>query len=206
MSRFVPMGGLDPRMEGDVAIEIEPVGDELAIAEILRLTREMLGPVPMAQQLLVEGVAIGPAFGIKARAGIAVPIPGAADAAARLVDMHIEAKRAQPMQRIHAREPGADDHDFPPLGRCPLLLHRARHDAPSLVLRPSIVGTAGRGYMVIGLPARSLAPQAPSWRGGIADEAIQGQRTSLAVDCFAPLAMTALFERNGIIQPHFPAS
>src|SRR4051794_30898915 len=39
----------------------------------------MLLPVPFPHQLLRKGVAIGPAFGIEARAGIAVPVPGSAD-------------------------------------------------------------------------------------------------------------------------------
>src|SRR5216110_2428328 len=69
----------------------------------------MLLPVPFRHQLLGKGVAIGPAFGIKTRAGITVPVPGAADVRAGLEDPHSHAQFAQAVEHIHAGNPGADD-------------------------------------------------------------------------------------------------
>ena len=58
---FVIGDGLDPAVELDVAAEVELVGDEVAVAQGLRLRREVLAPLPLAQQLVGEGVAVGPA-------------------------------------------------------------------------------------------------------------------------------------------------
>src|SRR5882757_2069773 len=74
----------DAALELDVAAQIEFVGDMVAIAQRFRLAGEVLGPVPFLQQLLGEGEAVGIALRIEARAGIAVPVPGAADAGAGL--------------------------------------------------------------------------------------------------------------------------
>src|SRR6202140_2458433 len=69
----------------------------------------MLLPVPFLHQLLGEGVAIGPAFGIETRAGITVPVPGAADVRAGLEDPRGHTQFAQAVEHIHAGNPGADD-------------------------------------------------------------------------------------------------
>src|SRR5256885_9690010 len=69
----------------------------------------MLLPVPFPHQLLGKGVAIGPAFGIETRAGITVPVPGAADVRAGLEDPRGHAQFAQAVEHIHAGNPGADD-------------------------------------------------------------------------------------------------
>src|SRR3979411_2666596 len=69
----------------------------------------MLLPVPFRHQLLGKGVAIGPAFGIKTRAGITVPVPGAADVRAGLEEPYGHAPFAQAAEHIHAGNPGADD-------------------------------------------------------------------------------------------------
>src|SRR5437016_13386856 len=69
----------------------------------------MLLPVPFRHQLLGKGVAIGPAFGIETRAGVTVPIPGAADVRSGLEDPCGHAQFAQAVEHIHAGNPGADD-------------------------------------------------------------------------------------------------
>src|SRR5437016_4093502 len=70
---------------------------------------EMLLPVPFRHQLLGKGVAIGPAFGIETRAGITVPVPGAANVRAGLEDPRGHAQFAQAVEHIHPGNPGADD-------------------------------------------------------------------------------------------------
>src|SRR5438046_10544685 len=69
----------------------------------------MLLPVPFRHQLLGKGVAIGPAFGIKTRAGITVPVPGAADVRSGLEDRYGHVQFAQAVEQIHAGNPRADD-------------------------------------------------------------------------------------------------
>ncbi len=98
-----------PALELDVAAQIELVGDIVEIALGLRLAREVLLPIPLLQQFRRKGVAVGPAFGIEARAGIAVPVPGAADPGAALERAHPEPEFAQLIELIEAGNAGADD-------------------------------------------------------------------------------------------------
>src|SRR5579871_5534397 len=74
------------RIELNVAAQIELVRNIIEIALVLRLTGIMLFPVPFLQQLFREGVAVGFALGIEAATRVAVPIPGAADAVAILIE------------------------------------------------------------------------------------------------------------------------
>ena len=104
-------GGLDPAIELDVTAEVELVGHEVAVAEGLRLRREVLAPLPLAQDLVGEGVAVRPALGVEPRPGVAVPVPRAADVVAGLEHPHAQAQLAQPMELVHPGEPGADDDD-----------------------------------------------------------------------------------------------
>ena len=69
----------------------------------------MLVPVPFVQQFLGEGVAVGPALGIEARARIAVPVPGAADAGAGFEHPDLKAEFAQAIELVEAGNAGADD-------------------------------------------------------------------------------------------------
>ncbi len=101
--------GSHPALELDVAAQVELVGDVVEIAQRLRLRREMLRPVPFLQQLLGEGVLVGVALGIEARAGIAVPVPGAADTRAGLEHAHAHAELPQAVELVHARYAGTDD-------------------------------------------------------------------------------------------------
>jgi hypothetical protein len=78
----------------DVTAQVELVGDVVEIAFGLGLAGEVLGPVPFVEQLLGEGIAVGVALRIEARARIAVPVPGAADVGACLEHPHLEAQLA----------------------------------------------------------------------------------------------------------------
>src|SRR5262249_10533178 len=57
-----------------------------------------------------EGIGILHALNVAARAGIAIPVPGAADAAALLKDPCRHAEPVQPVQHVHAGKACAD-HD-----------------------------------------------------------------------------------------------
>jgi hypothetical protein len=75
---FVVPGPGDPRFELDILAQIELVGDIVEITQSLRLGGEMLAPVPFLQQFVGERITVTVAFGIEARAGVAVPVPCAA--------------------------------------------------------------------------------------------------------------------------------
>ena len=108
--RVVPVRGGHARAELHVPAQIELVGDQVQVFEVVRLGREMLLPVPFLQQLLREGIAVAPAFGIEARAGVAAPVPGAAEIGAGFEDPHLHAELPQPVELIDAGDPGADDN------------------------------------------------------------------------------------------------
>ena len=75
-----------------------------------------------------ERVGVLHALDVAARAGVAVPVPGAADAAARLEHPRREPEPPQPVQHVQAGEAGADDDRVEHHGR--LLVHR--HDVGPL--------------------------------------------------------------------------
>src|SRR5882757_5445174 len=99
----------DPAPELDIAAQIELVGDVVEIAQRFRLAGKVLGPVPFLQQFLRERVAVGVTFRIEARAGITVPVPGAADIGAGLEHAYAQALFAQPVELIKPRHARADD-------------------------------------------------------------------------------------------------
>ena len=100
----------DRRLEADVTAEVEPVRHVLQIAQDLRLPWVALGPPPLLLELVRELVGVLDAIGVAAGAGVAVPVPGAADPAAPLEDLHREPHPAQPMEHVKAGEACAD-HD-----------------------------------------------------------------------------------------------
>jgi hypothetical protein len=75
----VTRGG-DAAAELDVAAQIELVGDMIEVALGLRLSGKALLPMPFVEQFLRKRIAVGIALGIETRAGITVPVPGAANA------------------------------------------------------------------------------------------------------------------------------
>jgi hypothetical protein len=99
----------NPAPELDVTPQVELVGNMVAIAQGFRLAGKVLGPFPFLQQFLREGIAIGIAFGIETRAGIAIPVPGAADIGAGLEHADAQAELAQPVELVHARQASAND-------------------------------------------------------------------------------------------------
>src|SRR6267378_1396304 len=91
---LVEDGRMHWRIELNVAAQLEAVGDVVSVAEDLRLRRIPLGPNPLLLQLLRKLVGILHALYVAARAWVAVPIPGAADAASGLEDTHGKAHPA----------------------------------------------------------------------------------------------------------------
>src|SRR5205823_2907046 len=93
----------------DIAAQVELVGDMVEIAQRLRLAGKVLRPLPFLQQLLRKRVAVGIALRIEARAGIAVPVPGAADIGPSLEHPHAQTPFTQPVKLVQARHARADD-------------------------------------------------------------------------------------------------
>ncbi|MEJ7720541.1 MAG: hypothetical protein WKF58_08890 [Ilumatobacteraceae bacterium] len=83
------------RVELDVPAEIEPVGDVVGVAQDLGLRGVALAPLPLLLQVVVERVRVVHALDVAAGAGIAVPVPGAADVGGRLERAHGEALAPQ---------------------------------------------------------------------------------------------------------------
>src|SRR5215813_14157690 len=77
----------------------------LEIAEDFGLLGIALGPLPFLQQLFVPGETIDVGLRVATRAGVAVPIPGAADRFAGFINTYLEPQPvAQSLEHIHARE------------------------------------------------------------------------------------------------------
>ncbi len=85
---FVERHPIDAGIELDVAAQVKPVGDMVGVFQNFRLRRVALAPVPFLLQFVGERIGILHAFDVAARTGIAVPVPGAADIAALLIDPH----------------------------------------------------------------------------------------------------------------------
>src|SRR6476659_1969079 len=117
LTGVIPVGGLDRGVEADVATEVIPIGDEVEIAQDFRLRGVFFRPGPGAIEFRIERVAVVDGLDVAACAGIAVPVPGAADIAGLLDHHHREAGLAQLVQKIEAGKPGADHRDIDLLGR-----------------------------------------------------------------------------------------
>ena len=109
--------GCDARAQLDVAAQVEAVRDVIEVAQDLRLGRIALAPLPLLLELLRERVRVVHRLDVAAGAGVAVPVPRAADRVALLEDAHAEAEAAQTVQRVQAGEAGADDDRVDPCRR-----------------------------------------------------------------------------------------
>src|SRR6185437_9705480 len=193
---FFPVRGGHAGREGDVAAQVELVGDDVQVFERLGLRREMLGPVPLVEQLLAERVAVGIALRIEPRAGIAVPVPGPADAGARFEHMDLHSELAQAMELVEPRDAGSDDdrvelHVFLPSSRVarvsPRWSEAQSRDLVSarerLVVRegPSAPPRRGDYPALIGLRSGRRVYQLPPPKGEGWGGAIAAGRTGEAV-------------------------
>src|SRR5581483_4722495 len=100
-----------PRLEPDVAVEVEPRRDVLEVAQDLRLPGVPLRPLPLLLELLGEPVGVLHALDVAPRPGVAVPVPRAAHVVAGLEHDDAQAVAAEAVQGVHPAEPGAHDHD-----------------------------------------------------------------------------------------------
>jgi hypothetical protein len=98
------------RLETNVLLQVEAIGDVLGVSEDFRLGREALGPAPFLLQIMIEGIAVLDAFRIAAGAGIAIPVPGSADVVPRLVDDDGKPLLAQAVEHVHSGKTSANDN------------------------------------------------------------------------------------------------
>ena len=117
LAGVIPVRGLDPGAEADVATQVITIGDEAEIAQDFRLGRVFFRPGPFAIEFWIERVAVVDGLDVAACAGIAVPVPGAADVTGLFDHHRREAGLAQAMQEIEAGKSGADDGDIDLLRR-----------------------------------------------------------------------------------------
>ena len=112
MLRLVEPGRLDLAVELHVFAQVELVRDVIEIAQVLRLPREALLPVPLVEQFLRERVAVGIALGIEPRTGVAVPVPGSAEIGSCLQHQRVDAEIGQPLDLVDAGHARTDHDDF----------------------------------------------------------------------------------------------
>ena len=94
----------------DVAAQVEAVDDVIEVLLNLGLLQVARGPVPLLQKLLVERVAVDETLGVGLCAGVAVEVPGAANAAALLERADLKSKLiAQLVKHVDAAKAGTDD-------------------------------------------------------------------------------------------------
>src|SRR5438128_1727054 len=98
-----------PGRDLDVAPQVEAVGDVIDVGQNLRLGGVPLAPLPFLLQLVRERVRIVHALDVAARARVAIPVPGAADAVARLEDAGRQPELAQAVEHVEPGESGPDD-------------------------------------------------------------------------------------------------
>src|SRR5262249_8177994 len=100
----VPRCGDDARREADVATQLVLVGDVIQVAEYLGLRRVALRPPPRALELGIEAVGVVDALDVTARARVAVPVPGAADAVGALEHDRRETELPQAVEQVQPGE------------------------------------------------------------------------------------------------------
>ena len=109
---LVKVRGFHVAVELHVLPQTELVGDVVQVLQVLGLTGEGLLPVPLVEELLRERVPVGIALGVEAGAGIAVPIPGAAEVTAGIEHGGVDPEIGEALDLVDAGDAGADDDDL----------------------------------------------------------------------------------------------
>ena len=89
---LIEFGAGYPRVKLHVALQVMTFSDMLKIAQDLRLLRIAFGPFPLLKQLFVPGEAIDVGLGIATRAGVTVPVPGAANSFTGFVNSYLQSE------------------------------------------------------------------------------------------------------------------
>src|SRR6202012_3783247 len=108
-------GGRDAGAEAHVPPQVEAVDHVVEVTLDLRLLGEMLRPLPVLEELPREEVCVGVALRVEARAGVAVPVPGAADAVAGLEQLHGEPRFPRQVELVDTGD-ASTDHEHVDVG------------------------------------------------------------------------------------------
>ena len=96
--------------EGEMAPQIEPVGDVVQIGQDLGLRGEAFGPVPFLFELVGEGVRIVDALYVTAATRVTIPEPGSPDPRTCLESPNRQSLGPQPVDHVEAGDAGSH-HD-----------------------------------------------------------------------------------------------
>ncbi len=152
---------IDAGIELNIAAQIKTVGDVVGVFQNLRLRRVALAPVPFLLQFVGKRIGILHAFDIAARAGVTVPVPGAADVATLLIDPHGKSLPAQPVQHVHSRKARADHDDIVGLGAAAWLLPGT--DCKADIRTPSDFSGVASQHSIPGVKAQATKMQLARW-------------------------------------------
>ncbi|SUF56478.1 Uncharacterised protein [Prescottella equi] len=130
--------GRDAGVELDVAAQIEAIGDVLEVGEDLRLGGVLLAPVPFLLELRGERVRVVHGLDVAAGAGVAVPVPDAADAGRGLEGADRQTLLTEPVYRVESRDARADHDDVERSGgpQCRILSVHENCPSTSVSCRP----------------------------------------------------------------------
>ena len=99
-----------PHVEAEVTAQVEPVDDALQVGQDLRLRQVGVLPDGVLVQVLVEGVLVDVALGVRQSTGVAVPVPSAARSSR---PVEADGRQAQFVDQfvhgVDAAESGSDD-------------------------------------------------------------------------------------------------
>ncbi len=108
---LVPVHRLDVAVELDVLPQVELLRHEVEVLERLGLRREHLGPVPLVEEFLAPGVAVGEALRVEPGPGITVAIPGSSEIVVALQNRRPDTEIAESLDLVEAADPRADHDD-----------------------------------------------------------------------------------------------
>ena len=107
---LVEHGARHPRVELDIAPQIEPIGDMMCVAEHLGLRGVALAPAPFLLEFRRKHITVVIAFDVAARARIAIAMPDPADVVTGFKHGYRQPDLAQRIERAHPAEPRAYDN------------------------------------------------------------------------------------------------
>ena len=108
---FVVNSALDPRLEADVAPQIESIGDVLGVTKNLGLSGVLLAPFPLLLEVGIEGVGVVDTAYVAPSPWIAIPVPGAPDVGRCFEYDGVETLAAEQVQQVHPCETSSDNNN-----------------------------------------------------------------------------------------------
>ena len=130
-----------------IAAQVEAIGNVVDVAQDFWLGAVAFRPFPHLLQVVGEGIGVLEAFDVAARAGIAVPEPGAANVRPGLESAHAQAHAAQAVDGVQPGQSAPDNGDVEPGQDTPIRKgRRVGHAGSSEGYSPRITAFAGTAY------------------------------------------------------------